>query len=923
VTGTVHALVIDEADGDVFIGGAFSSVDGSSRNGVAEVTAAQGAITTWDAGIGGTAVYTLALSGSTLYVGGNFSTVNGGATTRNNIAAFDTSSPTALSWDPNVNGEVDWIAVTDFGGTGTGPGLTVYAGGAFTEVNVNGLVGTGRNNIAQFDSTTAKATNFAPVVGGQVLTIQPTAGGVLVGGSFQSAGDTTVRRDNFAAIDRSSGTPTSWDPSPNGNVQTLVLAGSTLYVGGDFTTFASETKDGLAAVATPSNSVTPWNPIVNGEVLTILPIGSDIWVGGSFSTADGVTRNNAADFNTTSGAVKPWNPDLDGEVVSLAIGHDTGWIYAGGNFSTVNSGTTPTTRNNLAAFAPDTGTVEPWNPDADGEVDALTTFGGSTIYAGGQFTHANVGNDPVTRNYAAAFDETTGVANSWNPNMNSFVFALSTSPVTVLAGGDFTAVGGTPIDSLAALDPTTGAPSTWNPAVDIDIFTLTADNNNGVYAGGDFTTVNNGATSQAGFAHFSYLLPTKPASVTATPGDGSATVSFTPSDANGLAPVTSYTVTASPGGETATGSGSPITVTGLSDGTSYTFTVSASSWKGTTTSDPSNAVTPAAPDFSIAVSPTTQSVAQGQAATFTVTTTTSGGFSSHLNYSVISAPTASTTSFATGPPLTATVTTAASTPANIYTLTILATNDAHTITRTASAQLVVTAASNGGGGGGGGGGGSSSLIFTVTPSSQTAGSGGSAPVTVTLTNTGGAYLANVNVSGPSGCGIPASSSDTANLLPPSVTISYSCQISGTATFTATAATVVATTLTQSATVSVTAASSPVSSAPTVTHTPTPTPAPTHSEASAATVTAVTVKTIQLPGGHEELTTTLHITKAGTVKITLMSSKGKKLASWSEKTKKGASSFKLKLAGKLSHSGHDVLVIRDPAGHITKKTLTLR
>ena len=59
---------------------------------------------------------------------------------------------------------------------------------------------------------------------------------------------------------------------------------------------------------------------------------------------------------------------------------------------------------------------------------------------------------------------------------------------------------------------------------------------------------------------------------TATPGNTTASVTFTPPTYTGKGGI-NYIATSSPGGFTATSATSPIVVTGLTIGTSYTFTV--------------------------------------------------------------------------------------------------------------------------------------------------------------------------------------------------------------------------------------------------------------------------------------------------------------------------------------------------------------
>jgi hypothetical protein len=101
-------------------------------------------------------------------------------------------------------------------------------------------------------------------------------------------------------------------------------------------------------------------------------------------------------------------------------------------------------------------------------------------------------------------------------------------------------------------------------------------------------------------------VPGAPTIGTATYGNASASVTFTPPASNGGSTITGYTVTATDsttpanGGETGTGTTSPITVSGLTNDDSYTFRVTATNGVGTgAPSAASNAVTPLKPGFQI------------------------------------------------------------------------------------------------------------------------------------------------------------------------------------------------------------------------------------------------------------------------------------------------------------------------------------
>jgi hypothetical protein len=118
------------------------------------------------------AVRALAASGSTVYVGGDFTSIGGQS--RGRIAALDAGSGVAMAWDPNADEEVEVLAVS---------GSTVYVGGCFTSIG-----GQSRNNVAALDATSGLATAWNPNADYDVYAFAVSGSTVYAGGGFATIG---------------------------------------------------------------------------------------------------------------------------------------------------------------------------------------------------------------------------------------------------------------------------------------------------------------------------------------------------------------------------------------------------------------------------------------------------------------------------------------------------------------------------------------------------------------------------------------------------------------------------------------------------------------------------------------------------------------------------------------------------------------
>ncbi len=425
----VKALAI--SGGSLFVGGHFVGMGGQDRVGLAEVDRVSGAATGWAPSLGPVysgwptpSVHTLTLCDGKIYLGGDFSTVDG--LPRGRAAQFVVDGGVLTPWDPRANDVVYAMA----------PGARVFIGGGFTTQ----WSWEARRGLAAIDATTGELLPWNPA--SDVVTITSLAAGggkVYVSGLFSTLGGQP--RSNIAAVDSISGLATPWNPQANNAALSMVLSGTSLYAGGMFTSIGGASRPFAAKLDTASGVASAWNPACDDWV-TSLAVGSDqVFLGGWFRQAGGQARSRLAAVDTSGGAPTPWAPAADGPVSALALSDSI--VMVGGWFATIGGAA----HAGLAALDRESGTTRSWNLDVGAGVTSIVASGG-VIYVSGDFSA--VGGQDRLR--AAAIDGRSGTIEDWHLDPDGVVWASAPRDNGVWLGGAFTVVGGKPAPGIAGVD---------------------------------------------------------------------------------------------------------------------------------------------------------------------------------------------------------------------------------------------------------------------------------------------------------------------------------------------------------------------------------------------------------------------------------------------------------------------------------------
>jgi outer membrane protein assembly factor BamB len=230
---------------------------------------------------------TLTLSKGLLYVGGQFTTLNGAAHTY--LGAL---TATTGAIDSTFRGSAD-AEVTASAMTVDQTKLIV--GGSFTHTN-----GTSQSHIAALNPTTGAALAWAshtsyPIVGITTDSLGVYIAGTGGGGTFASFNPTTGH--------------INWQDGTNGNIQAVAILDGYLYSGGHYDTYCGPgigqqncatptTRLKILAVDETTGTLQPWNPSVNSVLgVFALAAGSGtLTMGGDFTNVAGTDQQGFAKF---------------------------------------------------------------------------------------------------------------------------------------------------------------------------------------------------------------------------------------------------------------------------------------------------------------------------------------------------------------------------------------------------------------------------------------------------------------------------------------------------------------------------------------------------------------------------------------------------------------------------------------------------